>query len=265
MERHSRGKGKKRLLGSHQKCWLWGRHLVMETLAAGRWEIVELFLSNGLDAGELAEARGLAWRWGVTPHVAPPEALERLCHTAEHQGFLARMTDFPYAAEGELMGRLPAGSLSMLLDGVQDPYNLGAIIRSAEVFGVDAIFIPWKGQVGVTSMVARSSAGAVNRVPIVRVDDLAATAAALAERGVAVVAASEKARLAVGDYDFRKSVAIVVGNEGKGVSPGMLERCAATVRIPQAGRIGSLNASVAAGIFCYEVSRQRAGNNRLKR
>jgi len=257
MERHGRGKGKKRLLGSHQKCWIWGRNPVVETLAAGRWEILELVLSSELDPALLASTRRIAEERSVPTRIEPPDALERLCHTSEHQGFLARMTDFPYAMESQVLSTLPERSFNVILDGIQDPYNFGAIIRSAEVFGVDAIFIPAVGQVGVTSMVARSSVGAVNRIPIVRSEDLESTVEALKRAGLAVVAASEKATTAITAYDFRRSVAILVGNEGKGVSPALIERCDATVCIPQVGRIGSLNAAVAAGIFFYEVRRQR--------
>lgn len=258
MERHGRGKGKKRLLGSHQKCWIWGRNPVAETLAAGRWEILELFLSAELEPDILEPARRMAEARGVPTRVEPVGVLERLCHTTEHQGFLARMTDFPYAAESDVLAGPVQPSFSVILDGIQDPYNFGAIIRSAEVFGVDAIFIPTAGQVGVTSMVVRSSVGAVNRVAIVRSERLVDTVDALKRGGAAVVAASEKATLTSAEYDFRRPVVILVGNEGKGVSQGLLERCDATVRIPQVGRIGSLNAAVAAGIFFYEVRRQRA-------
>ena len=256
MERHGRGKGKKRLLGSHQKCWIWGRNLVTETLAAGRWEILELLLSEELAPDLLVSARVQAAERGVPMRVEAPQALERLCHTTEHQGFLARMTDFPYAEESEVLAALPRPSFSVILDGIQDPYNFGAIIRSAEVFGVNAVFIPMAGQVGVTSMVARSSVGAVNRVPVVRAERLEETVEVLKRGGVLVVAASEKAALTVAEYDFKRSVAILMGNEGSGVSPELMGLCDATVRIPQVGRIGSLNVAVAAGIFFYEVRQQ---------
>ena len=106
-------------------------------------------------------------------------------------------------------------------------------------------------------MVARSSAGAVNRIPVVRVESLAAAAAALKADGVALVGASEKAEKELADCDWRRPVCVVVGNEGAGISAALLEHCAETVRIPQHGRVGSLNAAVAAGIFFYEVRRQR--------
>ncbi len=257
MERHGRGKGKRRLLGSHQKCWLWGRNVVIETLSAGRWEILDLFLAESLEKEQLDEGLRLAHAQGVPAHVEPAELLRGLCHTSEHQGFLARMTEFPYADERQVLDSLVDPSFSVILDGIQDPYNFGAIIRSAEVFGAQALIIPTAGQVGVTSMVARSSVGAVNRVPIARSQSLDRTVDDLRRRGVAVVAASEKATHLLPEYAFDRSFSIVVGNEGKGISRGLLERCDCTLRIPQKGTIGSLNAAVAAGIFFYEVSRQR--------
>jgi 23S rRNA (guanosine2251-2'-O)-methyltransferase len=258
MERHSRGKGKKKLLGSHQKCWIWGRNAVMETLQAGRWLILDLYLSRQLPPDLLGQASALSARQGLTPAVEDPEVLARLCHTTEHQGYLARMTDFPYAGEAQVMDALPANPFCLILDGIQDPYNFGAIIRSAEVFGANAIFIGEAGQVGVTSMVVRSSAGAVNRIPIVRVPDLETLAGDLKVRNIRIVAASEKATGNLMDNDFRPGSAIVIGNEGVGPRPGLLTLCDSVVKIPQVGHIGSLNAAVAAGIFFYEVRRQRS-------
>lgn len=259
MERHSRGKGKKKLLGSHQKCWIWGRNAVLETLAAGRWKILDLHLSQDLPADQLAHAGNLATRLGLVPVVSDPGALDKLCHTTEHQGYLARMTDFPYTDESSLSTPLQHEPFYVVLDGIQDPHNFGAIVRSAEVFGADAVFIGETGQVGVTSMVVRSSAGAVNRVPIVRVADVEALVGRLKTSGVRVVAASEKAELTAAGTDFTRGTALLMGNEGVGPRSGLMGRCDAVVKIPQTGHIGSLNVAVAAGIFCYEVRRQRGG------
>ncbi|MEI8140411.1 MAG: 23S rRNA (guanosine(2251)-2'-O)-methyltransferase RlmB [bacterium] len=258
MERHKRGKGKKRLLGSHQKCWIWGRNSVVETLAAGRWEIVDLYLSRLLTSSQLEQAQALAARQRLTPVLADPDELTQLCHSSEHQGYLARMTDFPYADEATVVAALPSSPFCVVLDGIQDPYNFGAIIRSAEIFGANAIFISESGQVGVTSMVVRSSAGAVNRLPIVRVPELEALVERLKARGIKVVAASEKADSNIMDYDFKQGISIVIGNEGVGPGTDLLRKCSDVVKIPQTGHIGSLNAAVAAGIFFYEIRRQRS-------
>jgi 23S rRNA (guanosine2251-2'-O)-methyltransferase len=257
MERHSRGKGKQKLLGSHQKCWIWGRNAVLETLTAGRWKILDLYVSRLLDPALIEQARSLAAPMGVVPVVDEPEALERLGHTTEHQGYLARMTDFPYADEATVLASLPANPFCVILDGIQDPYNFGAIIRSAEILGADAVFIGESCQVGVTSMVVRSSAGAVNRIPIVRVPDVMTVVESFRKRSIQVIAASEKATRALMDHNLTPGTAIVIGNEGVGPRAEVLQRCDTIVKIPQIGTIGSLNAAVAAGIFFYEVRRQR--------
>lgn len=257
MQRHSRSKGKQKLLGSHQKCWIWGRNAVVETLTVGRWPMVDLYLSSSLPPDQSESAAGLAEKLGVTPRIDDPDTLTRLCHTAEHQGYLARMTDFPYWDEESVLVHLPPSPFCVILDGIQDPYNFGAIVRSAEVFGVDALFISGAGQVGVTSMVVRSSAGAVNRLPIVRVTELEGLVRRLQVRGWRVVAASEKADAVLKNYDFVQGAAVIIGNEGHGVNPNLLALCDASVGIPQVGRIGSLNAAVAASVFFYEVRRQR--------
>jgi len=262
MERHSRGKGKKKLLGSHQKCWIWGRNAVMETLQAGRWQILDLYLSRQLPPDLLGQVQGAAARLGIVPSIEDPGVLAGLCHTTEHQGYLARMTDFPYSGEAQVLGALPPAPFIVVLDGIQDPYNFGAIIRSAEVFGANAVFIGEAGQVGVTSMVVRSSSGAVNRVPIVRVPDLATLVDGLRAKRIHLVAASEKASGELRDHDFTGGCAVVIGNEGVGPRPDILARCDSVVKIPQVGHIGSLNAAVAAGIFFYEVRRQRGAESR---
>ena len=257
MERRSRGKGKRKLLGGHQKCWIWGRNAVLETLAAGRWPLLDLYLSRGLEHDALERAHALCRRSGLVPVVDDPDALTRLCHTSEHQGYLARMTEFPYADAESALPSLPETAFCVVLDGIQDAHNFGAIVRSAEIFGAEIVFIGETRQVGVTSMVVRSSAGAVNRIPIARVADLPEWIGRLAGKGIPAVAASEKAGRALMDHDFRGSAAVVIGNEGVGPSQEVLARCETSVRIPQTGRIGSLNAAVAAGIFFYEIRRQR--------
>jgi 23S rRNA (guanosine2251-2'-O)-methyltransferase len=260
VERYKRSKGKKALLGSHQKCWLWGRNLVLETLAAGRWPIADLFLADTLSTEAIASATARAESLGVAVSVNPASVLEKLGHTGEHQGYLARMNEFPYASFDDLPLSGSGGKpvFFVMLDGIQDPFNFGAVLRSAEVFGADGAIIPAADQVGVTSMVARSSAGAVNRVPIARVESLDVAASALIGRGVVLVGASEKASCELAACDLRRPVCIVMGNEGVGISPSILARCTETVRIPQHGKVGSLNVAVAAGVFFYEVRRQRA-------
>jgi 23S rRNA (guanosine2251-2'-O)-methyltransferase len=258
VERPRRGRGKRKLLGSHQRCWLWGRHLVTETLRARRWPILDLRLSERLPGEELYQARQLAVQCGVEPLVQSYDDLTRLGRSAEHQGYLARMPPFPYDDIDALLARDPADPLYLLLDRVQDPYNYGAVLRSAEGLGVDAVFVGPSAQSEVTSLVARASAGAINYIPLARSEDPPALIERLKQAGVFAAAATHTAEINVFDCDFRGPTLLVVGNEGQGIQPEILQRCHRGVRIPQLGRVASLNAAVSAGILLYEVRRQRA-------
>jgi 23S rRNA (guanosine2251-2'-O)-methyltransferase len=259
VERSRRGKGKKKLLGSHQRCWLWGRNLVRETLLAGRWPIVELFVADDLPRTDVEAVRAATARGGFELTVVPRERLERLAHTSEHQGHLAKMGPFPYAKSGELIEGASSRSLFLVLDAIQDPYNFGAMLRSAGAFGVDGVFVGKRRQVPVTSMVARSSVGVVNRVPICRVDDLALHVRTLRARGVRVIGASGKGDRPLAECELHGATAIVVGNEGAGIGPEVLAECDELARIPLAVDVDSLNAAAATAILLYEVTRQRGG------
>ncbi len=263
VERARRGRGKRKLLGNHQRSWLWGRHVVTETLRAARWPVSELHLSEQLDEADRESARVAAAVTGADVFVEPPERLRELCKSSEHQGFVARMGDFPYAGFDAAAAARQGRPLITLLDGIQDPYNFGAILRSADALGVTGVVVGQTSQVGVTTHVARSSAGAVNHVPIARVESLAAGIAALRDRGVTVVGASEKADRSLVDVDLTRPVAIAVGNEGRGLSPDVRDACSDLVRIPQQGRVSSLNAAAAAAILFYEAARQRSAANEV--
>lgn len=256
---------KKPLLGSHQRSWIWGRNLVAETLRAGLWIPYELRLAD--DADE--ELRTLADSRNVQVHDETASRLTQLCGATDHQGVLAKMPPFPYASPTDLLNwlrttRRPPISpspdpLFLITDHLQDPYNFGAIVRSAECFGAAGVFIPRTRQVGVTSQVARSSAGAVNHIPIAQVDDLLVLTDELKRQGVRLVAASEHAATPLPDADLSGPLAVVIGNEGVGIRRDLLAACDLSVAIPLTGRVGSLNAAVAAGIMIYEATRRRTG------
>lgn len=262
VERSRRGKGKRNkqlaLLGSHARSWMWGRNLIRETLAAGRWRILDLYLADHLPPEQLEEARSAAERLGVTAKIEKAAVLEKLANTAEHQGYLARMGPFPYANIVEVLAAPARPALYLVLDAIQDPYNFGAMLRSAGAFAVDGVFIGTHRQVPVTSMVARSSAGVINRVPIVQVANLPELAQKLRTRGIRLVGASEKAEQTIEACNFREATAIVVGNEGVGIGPELLAQCDVLARIPIETAVGSLNAAAAAAVFFYEARRQRA-------
>ncbi len=261
VERYRRGKRKQKLLGNHQKCWIWGRNVVVETLKAGRWPILELCLADRLAPDALQAARKLADAADIPVSLESIESLTQRCRSKEHQGYLAKMPPYSYADPQPILSAQNSRPLYCLLDSIQDPYNFGAIIRSANVMGVDAMFVSRHGQAEVTSLVARASAGAVSHIPIAEVTDLVELATDLRGHDVQVVAATQTAERAVFDYDFRQPTAIVVGNEGSGIREELLRVCDHRVAIPQFGEIDSLNAAVSAGILFYEACRQRAADN----
>ena len=249
-----------RLLGSHQRCWVWGRYPVMEILEAGRWKILELHLAEELGPDELKKTSEAATQRNIPVYVESSERLVQLGHAPDHQGYLAKMSEYSYASLDEILKRLKQTQpppLLAILDSIQDPYNFGSIVRSAEVLGVDAILIGEENQVGVTSHVARSSAGAVNRIPIARVSDLLEMVVKLKGLGIIHVAATEKASLACSDFDFNRPVAILLGNEANGIRPDLLAICDTAVRIPQSGGLNSLNVAAAAAVIFYEARRQQ--------
>ena len=260
VERYRRGRGKASLLGSHQKCWLWGRNVVLETLRGGRWPVLELYCSDQLPPEELDVLHALAEQNATPVRLEPGTSLRKRCHSAEHQGYLAKMPDFPYSDPLSLLDRLIEKQkipLLVICDAIQDPFNFGALIRSAEAFGVDGIFIAAKHQVGVTSLAARSSAGAVNHVPIARADSLEDIVDAVKGKGIQVLGTSDASGIPVFECDLKKPTAMIIGNEGTGMQDTLRDSSDHLIRIPQHGRVASLNAAVSAGILFYEALRQR--------
>lgn len=255
--RRNRSSRQRELLGSHQRSWVWGRNLVLEILRGRRWIPHELVLSDDLNEPTHEEVTAIARELGVTWQLAPPARLQKLCQSRDHQGLLAKMPPFPYSTVEGIGQQAASPELFVVLDSTQDPFNFGAVCRAACVFGADGLLIAEENQVGVTSQVARSSAGAITRLKIARVNDLPAELNALSSRGVQTVAATLDAEFTADEFDLRKPTAIVIGNEGSGLSPAVHSACKASVRIPQATEFDSLNAAVATGILLYEAHRQR--------
>lgn len=257
VERRRRGKGQGKLLAGHQQSWLWGRHLVLETLQQGRWVIDQLWIADDLPASDLDSLTSLLADRGITPQFAPRARLSDLAKTGEHQGLLARMGPFPYVPLDELLGPRAFPTLWLLVDGVQDPFNLGSLLRSAGALGVSAVVLAERGQVGVNSLVARASAGVIHRLPIGRVADLAQFARTLAGRGVQLVGAVAGATHRLGDCDLTRPTAFVVGNESRGLSPEVAAECQILAGIPLQADVDSLNVAAAGAVLFYEAQRQR--------
>lgn len=255
--KHSKVKKSKPLLGNHQKCWIWGRNAVRETLSAGFWTIWELYLSDRLPAEELEELEACATKHSVPVVITSDKTLTQKCRAGDHQGMIAKMAPFPYADPEQIRKQTTGTPLYLILDRIQDPYNFGAIIRSAEILGTDAIFIGEQEQCDVTSLVCRTSAGAVNHVPLAQVPDLVAFCQQLKSANINVLGTAMQAEETLVDYSFTQPTALIVGNEGTGLHPDLLAVCSHLIRIPQQGQTESLNVAVSAGILLYEASRQR--------
>ncbi|NNJ25189.1 TrmH family RNA methyltransferase [Alienimonas chondri] len=244
------------LLGNHQKCWVRGRHAVAGVLRV-RWDPYEVRIAETADPGAADEITLTCEHRGIPVIASHAANLTKLCGGADHQGFAAKMPPFPYANAAGLLRTPP--TLTVVLDGVQDPHNLGAILRSAAEFDADAVLLPASGAAGVSAGAVHSGAGAVGATPIARVPDLAETLKELKAKGVRIAAATLSGD-AVGPWEAdlaatpERPLALVVGAEWRGVSPQIAALADVRLRLPT-GPVGSLNAAVAAGVLLYEVSR----------
>lgn len=253
---------------------VYGLNPVRELLRAGAAGLSELWLAEG--AGRrpaLAEACRLARRAGAAVRTAPRQALDRLAGTASHQGLVAVVADYRYREVDDLVAAARASGeppLLVVLDGIQDPQNLGAIVRSSHALGAHGVIIPRDRAAAVTAAAAKASAGAVEHCPVARVVNLARALDVLKAAGLWTVAAVADGARSLEEVELWGPVALVVGGEGAGVRPLVRRSCDDSCRIPMAGRVGSLNASAAAAICLYEAARQRRARggrpeNRVRR
>jgi 23S rRNA (guanosine2251-2'-O)-methyltransferase len=247
------------LLTNHNRCWIWGRNTVLETLRAGRWPVLELVYSERCESTALDEVFTIANQSAIQLDLLHDAEITKKCRSDEHQGLAARMPPFPYQDVSHLLDQRPQTPAFVLLDRIHDPYNFGAIIRSVEVLGIDGVIVGTRDQALVNSQVARSSAGAVNYVPIAQVNDLVSAVVDLRDRGFQIVGTSDHASASIFEADFRQKTVLVIGNEGHGIQPALESLCTCFVQIPVLGQVSSLNAAVSAGILFYEVLRQRRG------
>ena len=247
----------------NQSSELYGVNPVLELLRAGRRSIEEIIIAEGTHDARLRELIELARARQIPVRRAPRASLDRLTGTARHQGVVARVAAARYTDAEVLLDSVGAmvGSetepLIVVLDGVEDPRNLGAILRTAECAGTHGVFVPERRAVGLTDTVAKAAAGAVEHVPVARVTNLTRLIEQLKERNVWVVGAAPDVPLIYSDWDWTRPSALVLGGEGSGLRRLVRESCDALVSIPVLGKIESLNVSVAAGVILYESVRQR--------
>jgi 23S rRNA (guanosine2251-2'-O)-methyltransferase len=240
---------------------VYGMNPVRELLRAGGEGIAELWLAEGGDRPRaFAELEHGARDHGAKVRTAPRSKLDRLAGVTQHQGIVAVVADYRYReVEDILAAARQAGKppLVVLLDGVEDPHNLGAVVRSAHALGAHGVIFPRDRAASVTPSAAKASAGAVEHLPIARVTNLVRTLEELKEAGLWTVAAVPDGDVDLASVDLRGPIALVIGGEGQGVRPLVRKSCDHAARIPMAGRVGSLNASAAAAIAIYEAMRQR--------
>jgi 23S rRNA (guanosine2251-2'-O)-methyltransferase len=230
---------------------------VLEALRAGGRRIERIVIADGARHERLREVIEAARHQNIPVRREPRASLDRICGNANHQGVLAIAAGADYANEVELLAKTTPETLFVLLDGVEDPHNLGAIIRTAECAGAGAVFIPERRAAHITDVVSKTSAGAVEYLPVARVTNLASFIEQLKRHNVWVVGVESSAKMSYTEYDYGGAVALVFGGEGHGLHRLVRERCDVVVSIPMRGRIASLNVSVAVGVVLFEAARKR--------
>ncbi|HHY36509.1 MAG TPA: 23S rRNA (guanosine(2251)-2'-O)-methyltransferase RlmB [Firmicutes bacterium] len=237
-----------------------GRNAVLEALRSGR-PIGKILVAAGSRPGPLQELRRLARERGIPVQEVDRTRLDRLSGTGKHQGVIARALAREYATVEEILqiarerGEDP---FLLLLDGIEDPHNLGALIRTAECAGVHGVVVPKRRAAGLTAAVGRASAGALEYMAVAQVPNLARCIEELKGQGIWVVGADPQGEQVYTAADLTGPIAVVIGGEGKGIGRLVKEKCDFLVQLPMRGRISSLNASVAGSLLMYEILRQRA-------
>lgn len=235
-----------------------GRNAVIEAYRAGR-PIDKLFILDGCQDGPILTIKREAKAKQTPVKFVTKERLDQLSETGKHQGVVAYAAAYEYATVEEILdnarqkGEAP---FLFLLDNIEDPHNLGAIIRTANLAGAHGVIVPKNRAAGLTAVVAKTSAGALNFTPVARVTNLAKTIEELKKEGIWFVCA-DMGGTTMYDLNLKGPIGLVIGNEGEGVGRLVKEKCDMVASIPMKGDIESLNASVAAGVLAYEIVRQR--------
>lgn len=237
---------------------LYGLHAVREALKAGSRPLQRVLVlrtdKQFTDIVQLARSRH------VPIHVQPLASFDRLVSNGKHQGVVAFTSAKAYQTEDSILARAAQrheAPLLVVLDGVEDPHNLGAVLRTAEGAGAHGVFIPERRAAGLTSVVAKASAGAIDYIPVARVTNTSRLLESLKAAGVWIYGVTPSADKIFTDVDLREPVGLVFGGEGTGIRPGVLQHCDDCVRIPLRGQVRSLNVSAAAAIVLFEAVRQR--------
>ena len=235
-----------------------GRNAVIEAFRSGK-TIYKVFILDGCQDGPIQTVKREAKKHDCIVQFVKKERLDQLSETGHHQGVIAYAAAYEYAEVEDILAlarEKKEPPFIFLLDNIEDPHNLGAIIRTANLAGAHGVIIPKRRAAGLTATVARTSAGALNYTPVAKVTNLANTIEELKKEGMWFVCADMGGEVMY-DLNLKGSIGLVIGNEGEGVSRLVKEKCDYIASIPMKGDIDSLNASVAAGVLAYEIVRQR--------
>ena len=235
-----------------------GRNAVIEAFRSGK-TIDKVFILDGCQDGPIQTVKREAKKHDCIVQFVKKERLDQLSETGHHQGVIAYAAAYVYAEVEDILAlarEKKEPPFIFLLDNIEDPHNLGAIIRTANLAGAHGVIIPKRRAAGLTATVARTSAGALNYTPVAKVTNLANTIEELKKEGMWFVCADMGGEVMY-DLNLKGSIGLVIGNEGEGVSRLVKEKCDYIASIPMKGDIDSLNASVAAGVLAYEIVRQR--------
>ncbi len=238
-----------------------GLHAVGAALQQHPEQLDGLWVSNERADRRVSQIVTAARAAGVRFQLVPRVKLDRMAEGERHQGVVARLRAATVKGEDDLdalLAALPPAPLLLVLDGVQDPHNLGACLRSADAAGVHGVIVPRERSAPLTAAARRAASGAAETVPIFEVVNLARTLRAVTDAGIWLIGATQEAREPIFETDLRRPLGLVLGGEGKGLRRLTREHCDALVRIPMTGHVASLNVSVAAGICLYEALRQRS-------
>ena len=235
-----------------------GRNAVIEAYRSGKC-VDKIYVLDGCQDGPILTIKREAKKAGSLIKYVDKSLLDNMSETGKHQGVIAVTAAYDYAEVSDILDAAREKNeppFIVLLDNIEDPHNLGAIIRSAHQAGAHGVIIPKNRAVGLTATVARTSAGALNYMPVAKVTNLSKTIENLKKEGIWFVCADMDGDLMY-NLDLKGAIGVVIGSEGEGVSRLVKEKCDFVASIPMKGQIDSLNASVAAGILCYEIVRQR--------
>jgi 23S rRNA (guanosine2251-2'-O)-methyltransferase len=248
-------------IGQSELQLVYGTRAVIEAVRSGK-EFERVFVQQGLNNPLIKELKGVLQDAGIHFSIVPAEKLNRMVR-GNHQGVVAYLSELEYHPVDQVVsgifqeGKVP---LLLILDRITDTRNLGAIARTAECAGVNAIIIPSRGSALLNADAIKTSAGALHHIPVCREDNLKETIAYLKDSGIRIVACSEKTDKLSWSVGLTGPLAIIMGSEENGVSPEYLKRCDGVLRLPMTGSVGSYNVSVATGMALYEVLRQRSAD-----